>query len=148
MHLSSAQLDEFALGCEWAESVDGGWRAHRLPAGLRPAYDDPPRFAVRRDCPSSVRLRFVADSRKIDLSLRFGAEASPYYRGSIVVDASEPIAFGPQAASPWWHGTVLNRAEKTSRLIDIWLPPLCNNDVVALCLDEDFDVCPAAAPSV
>src|SRR5947207_11384500 len=106
MQLSSAQLDEFAVGCEWAETVDGARRPHRLPAGLRPAYDDPPRFAVRRDCPSSVRLRFVTDSKKIDLALRFGPEASPCYRGAIVVDAAEPVGFGPSAISPRWQGTV------------------------------------------
>ncbi len=144
MQLTFEQLTEFAVGIESSEVMDGAWHAHRLPEQLGRVYDDPPRFAVRRECPSSVRLRFITNSTRIDAALRLGSEADPFFQGALVVDSAEPVAFGPAAACPQWEGNVFTKADRAARLIDLWLPHLCVVDVKSIRLDEGSEV--RAAP--
>lgn len=143
MMLSFSQLDASVVGCDSTESSQGAWRAHRLPLKLRSVYDEPPRFAVRRDCPSSVRLRFITDSLHVNLTLRFGEEAHPLYQGAVVVDNGEPAPFGPIKRVDDWKGTVLEKTDRTLHTIDIWLPHLCKTDVVSLELDDNSTFKPA-----
>ena len=143
MHFCPAELERFVVGADATDIVRGELRFHRVPAKLRAAYDDPPRFGVRRDCPSGVRLRFRSDSTRVELELRYGKPAEALFTGATVVDRGTPAGFGPRGVVAQWRGSVFEQSSPTARLLDLWMPHLVNANVTGLWFDDGCTVFPA-----
>jgi hypothetical protein len=146
MKLALQKLQMFASGCYDSEIAEGVWRAHRLPAAMRPFYDTEERFQIRMACTSCVRLRFISDTKRLKVALRYGVEARSIYQGALLVDGKFTAPVGPKERREAWEGTVFEQPDAQERLFDLWLPHLCQADVVSIKLDDACSV--VAAPQL
>lgn len=148
MQIALNDISRFAIGLYDWEVDSGAWRAHRLPEAMRPIYEGGEGSRIRMNCPSGVRLRFVSDTRNVRLGLKFGGEARAIHFGSLCMDEEAPVMFGPAGRQETWSGAIFAQAEKTRRQFDIWLPHMCENQVLALEADDGCELAPAAMPKV
>lgn len=145
MRLSPADFDRFALGLTGSEIVDGAWRARRLPAPMRPLYEAMEGSRIRMNCTSGVRLRFVSDTKNISLAWRYGPACRQVFRGSLVIDGQSHAHIGASEAQSAWDGIIFETTTRQRRTFDLWLPHMCQVDVIALDFDEGCTVEPAPA---
>lgn len=141
-------LDRIFVGCFDAVVVDGGWRPRRIPECLRSLYEEAESSRIRMQCTSGVRLRFVSDTRRLSIALRYGVEARTNYRGELVVDGEEQGGFGPTERSDKWAGVVFEQANDARRTFDLWLPHMCQADVLSVEVDAGSGVEPASKLSL
>src|SRR5690606_9288786 len=106
MRLFPEVVSALAIGCDGWDWQDDAWRPHRMPAVMRPLYESAEGSRVRMLCTSSVRLRFVSETRTLGIQLRFGVAARQIFKGALVVDGRKPIPFGPDQATSEWQGVV------------------------------------------
>jgi len=147
MKVGLDSLLPFAVGADRADVVHGAWRAHRLPAAMEERYlqqDQDDKFRIRFSCGSCVRLRFVSDTRRVRIGLRYGFEARAVYRGALRVDGGE-VAFGPETRSETWDEVIFEQPTATKRLFDLWLPHLCQADLLGMEVDDRCTFEPAPA---
>jgi lysophospholipase L1-like esterase len=129
MVLHAEQLDDFATGIAYSEIIDSAWRPHRLPRALGKVYEQPQRFAVRRDCPSGVRLRFVTDASSIRMFIRVRESAESCFAGTVRLDGTTDQLFSFRKDQGDQEITLLKFADARVRQIDVLLPHLCQIDI-------------------
>lgn len=132
---------EFCTCLDRAEIVRGGLVFHRFPAAFHSLYDSES-SRVRMQCPSGVRIRFVSDTLKVGLTLRYGEAARSLYRGTLVVDG-DLFPWGPDHFEAAWEGEIYHVEERKDRVFDLWLPHLCAVDVMSLTVDTGAGCRPA-----
>lgn len=146
MRLFPEVLASFATSCDGWEWYEDAWRPHRMPAIMRPLYEQPPNAKVRMQCTTGVRLRFLSDTAQLWIQLRYGVSARPKFKGVLLVDGQtvDPAGYGPDEATPLWEGTIYQGpTDQRVRLFDIWLPHICQADVVEIQIDDDSVMEPA-----
>jgi lysophospholipase L1-like esterase len=139
MKLNLSDLHQFAVGLDHWEIVDGAWRAHRLPTAMEERYlqqDIEKRFLIRFSCTSCVRLRFVSDTRRLRVTFRYGFEARSNYHAALLVDGKSESPVGPHERHEEWAGVAFEQPTAQQRLFDLWLPHLCQADVVSIEVDD------------
>ena len=136
MNVSFEPIAQTAIGCFDGEVVNGAWHPQRIPGPLRPFYGREEASRIRMACTSGVRLRFRSDTTQVRLGLRYGVEARTIYRGAMLVDRQPAVAFGPEQRQEEWTGTIFEAPDRARRVFDIWLPHLCQADVLSLEVDD------------
>jgi len=130
------KLARYAIGLVDSEIVDGAWRAHRLPAGLREHYLAIDGRQLRVGCPTGVRLRLKTDARRVAAKFRFGERARKHCGAALVVDGGTQDrsmrSVGPQEWDGEWEGTIFQQPICRERTLDLWLPHMCLFDVMHL----------------
>lgn len=94
-------------------------------------------------CTSGVRVRFVSDTRRISIALRYGVEARTIYRGELIVDGNAQGGFGPTERKEEWSGFIYEQANAARHTFDLWLPHMCQADVLSMEVDDGSVVEPA-----
>jgi lysophospholipase L1-like esterase len=147
VQLDLNSLHRFALGIAHWEIADGAWRAHRLPGAMEERYvaqDNNDAFRIRFSCTSCVRLRFVSDTRRLRLAVRYGFEARTIYRGVFRVNGTE-LAFGPAERTERWEGTIFEQPSAARQTFDLWFPHMCQADIAGIEMDDACVVEPTPA---
>lgn len=143
MRLFPEVISAFAIGCDSWDWHDDAWRPNRMPTSMRPLYDTNDGARARMYSTSGVRLRFVSDTRRLWIQLRYGVFARPIYKGSLVIDGQLAGTFGPDAQQPQWDGVIFESDTAQLRVFDIWLPNMVQTDVVELQIDDNCEMKPA-----
>jgi lysophospholipase L1-like esterase len=124
-----------------------------MPPELLPVWDTA-RLMIRARCTTGVRLRFVANTTRIALEVRYGANSRPLFQGSILARpagadhgdaAGQAQAWGPTTEVSSWSGDICGESAGDGRdcSFDIWLPNMVQTDLVALEVDDGCAVRPA-----
>ncbi|MFW6058632.1 MAG: GDSL-type esterase/lipase family protein [Phycisphaeraceae bacterium] len=144
MKLTPDQIAPFITGADHGQIIDGAWHAQRIPAPMNELHESAEGLRARAACHAGVRLRFTTDARRLRLTLRFGAEARPFYRGTLLVDGDEARPFGPADKQTPWSGTVFEQNAAAAHEFDLWLPHMAQADIVALEADDATRLEPAS----
>lgn len=144
--LELKSLHQFAVGLDRWETVEDAWRAHRLPSAMEERYlkqDVEKRFLIRLSCTSCVRLRFRSNTRRLRVAFRYGFEARTIYQAALLVDAKEERGFGPRERRGEWEGVAFEQPAAQQRLFDLWLPQMCQADIIGIEVDDGCQIEPA-----
>lgn len=132
MQLSFDQLKACSFGVQCLTQEDGAVRFRRFPPALEAHYQRSEGAQIRCGCPAGVHVRFRSDTDALRLALRYGRQARALYRGVLVVDGGEEHAWGPEAQQTDWRGEIFSGAGRREREFELWLPHLCEVQLVAL----------------
>lgn len=97
---------------------------------------------TRAHCPSSVKLRFISNTKKIKIKLQYGGPARPFFKGVLVTNQQE-FSFGPDEKQESWEGIIYNSPETNRQTFEIFLPHLCITELLSIEIDSDANIEPA-----
>lgn len=135
MQFTRQNFEQFAVGAACHEFTDDAWRPQRIPRQMRPLYEAAEVSRTRMLCPAGVRLRFVSDTRRLDMRWRCGVCARQIFKGALVVDGGAPVVVGSEVGGEW-SGHIHGQPDHVSHTFDLWLPHMAATEVLAVELDD------------
>jgi lysophospholipase L1-like esterase len=136
MFLNFEQVVEAATGADLVVEKDSGFRFNRIHANLDFLYRKPLPKAVRKNCPSCVRLRFKSNTDFIKINLKYYQFARAFFKCTIFVDGEFLQAFGADNECPEWSGEIFTNKNGAEHSFDIWLPHCVDCEVGSLELSD------------
>ena len=132
---------DYIFGAAGVEETESGFYASRMTAKLMQLYSDTESGEIRAMNNSGVRIAFISDTSFVAMKLVFGRYSRPIFNNDIVIDGFQKMTFGP----PEYCDEFAFSAElsgKGEKLIEIYLPNLCETTVAGLEIEDGCFVSP------
>ena len=132
---------DYIFGAAGVEETESGFYASRMTAKLMQLYSATESGEIRAMNNSGVRIAFISDTSFVAMKLVFGRYSRPIFNTDIVIDGFQKMTFGP----PEYCDEFAFSAElsgKGEKLIEIYLPNLCETTVDGLEIEDGCFVSP------
>ncbi len=132
---------DYMFGAVGVEETESGFYASRMTHKLMKLYSATEAAEIRAMNSSGIRISFISDTSFVAMKLVFGRYSRPIFNTDIVIDGFQRMTFGP----PDYCEEFAFSAEldgKGEKLIEIYLPNLCETTVAGLEIEDGCFVSP------